>query len=275
MIRKNKFNTKNTIDDKLIFLIVSPFLIFYFFLSELLPRMNFTLLPDRYWFMFDIALLILLVEIFKIIEKTSKVNYNKYLILFVFMIAISMGGSFYVAKEKKSLTTKSDFVASQWILNNTPKDAVFITQASNTPMIYYFARRKSLDVEINFFMEVELKINYLEKIINNDETQINSENTRIREAVDSINSKNENYNNSILIIEEAVKNKDLLANKLQHLHDYNNAPLYILYSDNKFSNIYDQRIWWKNVNYYGAKLEKFNYYPLVYSSDGVYIWKIK
>lgn len=274
VVKNKKNNTKNTIDNKLIYLTTIPPLVFYFILAEILPRMNFTLLPDRYWFMFDMTLLILLVGVFKIIEN-NKINYNKYLIVFTVIIIISMGGSFYVAKEKKSLTTKNDFVASQWILNNTPENAVFISQASNTPMVYYFARRKTLEVEKNYFMDDELKTNYLENKINNIKVQIDGENKRIQDAVDNINNKNDNDSISISIIEKAVKDKNLLAIKLQFFRDYINVPLYILYSDNKFSNLYDQRIWWKNVNYYGAKLEKFNYYPLVYNSNGVYIWKIK
>jgi hypothetical protein len=50
---------------------------------------------------------------------------------------------------------------------------------------------------------------------------------------------------------------------------------YILYSTQKFGGLRDERSYWSEYNYEGVNLNKFNLnYKRVYSSDGVYIWKI-
>ena len=275
LFRRKNSQLDSKLERKLIFFTTLPSLVFYFILSEILPRMNFTLLPDRYWFMFDIVLLIILVYLFKCIESESNKIFRKYLIIFTLSIIISIFGSFYVAKEKKALTTVSDKIASEWIVANTPDNSLFITQASNTPMINYFSRRKILLVEDTYFLDDNLQKDYLKNKSIAIQNQINEENTKIQNATEDINNKSENYDTSILIITQSVNNKKILFDKLQTLSNYDNAPLYILYSENKFSTIYNQRIWWKNVNFFGAKIEKFNYYPLVYNSDGIYIWKVK
>ncbi|KKP88095.1 MAG: hypothetical protein UR93_C0022G0010, partial [Berkelbacteria bacterium GW2011_GWA2_35_9] len=196
LFRRKNSQLDSKLERKLIFFTTLPSLVFYFILSEILPRMNFTLLPDRYWFMFDIVLLIILVYLFKCIESESNKIFRKYLIIFTLSIIISIFGSFYVAKEKKALTTVSDKIASEWIVANTPDNSLFITQASNTPMINYFSRRKILLVEDTYFLDDNLQKDYLKNKSIAIQNQINEENTKIQNATEDINNKSENYDTS-------------------------------------------------------------------------------
>jgi hypothetical protein len=90
-------------------------------------------------------------------------------------------------------------------------------------------------------------------------------------------STNKNFSIADLSkLENSFKNITKIKNELNKKQIEKEAPLYILYSKNKFSSIYAQREWWLKANFYGANLEKFNNnYELVYNKNNVLIWKIK
>ena len=58
------------------------------------------------------------------------------------LIMVGIGGSFYVAKNKGSLTSRNELKAAEWIRNNLPDDVIVATQESNDVMLEYFARKE-------------------------------------------------------------------------------------------------------------------------------------
>ena len=186
---------------------------------------------------------------------------------------IGISASVYVAWQKKSLVTGNEFKAVEWIRNNTPADSVFITQGGNGQMVNYFAGRKSYIPNSDYFLSDKLLdvnslyLNYELEILNLDKTvaeylrNFDYKNTEISELNKFIALKRGAYLS-------LLKNKEIQA-------DLSNSPKYILYSFDKFNNLYTEREWWMKSNYFGAKLDKFNSLPLVYNVDGVKIWKLK
>lgn len=124
--------SKSLIDWILILMLVT-----FLSISEIVPRILFPYLPERF------ALLSDLVVLFSLPFLIEKVKINKKIICFWFaMVLIGIGASVYIARSKGSLTSRNEVEAATWINNNTPVDAVFYTQKSNETMMDYFARRK-------------------------------------------------------------------------------------------------------------------------------------
>ncbi|MDA1169334.1 MAG: hypothetical protein O3A36_03280 [bacterium] len=238
--------------------------------AELLPRINYPTLPDRFWPMISLSLLVLVPFVFvRIPRAKEKFAYPTILIL----LLIGIGGSVHVAKEKRGYTSEREYRAAQWMKENTSHNAIFITQISNGPMVTYFAKRNIVVPHASFFRtEPQNKRAPTSQRIYGEITRLISENFHNpgNNQLNSLHSSLKKYYEEI--------DKEKLVNSpatTEFVHDQNN--LYVLYSKDKFSGYYGKRQWWKTANFYDADLSKFREgYDLVYNdSDRVYIWKKK
>lgn len=243
--------------------------------AEFLPRISFKTLPDRFWPMIAMSLLVLspflLVEIKGISRKIIQAS-------ILLLLFIGIGGSIYVAKEKQGYVSEREFKASQWIKDNTQEDSFFITQGGNGIIVDYFAKRKFVIPYSSFFAEKD----------SGDESQTKiSKSAEIYKTTGILFSESlrEPSDYRLTALNESIKNyykemeKERLAKNVE-IPEFklpNNENLYVLYSIDKFNNYYGQRQWWRNVNFFGADLSKFqDGYDLVYNdSDIIYIWKKK
>ncbi len=257
--------------------ILLPFLIIFLGFSEILPRLNYLYLPERFWLMIDLLLILALIPFLSYGKNIySQRKFSIFLLIFFIFLLIGLSGSFYVANGKKALTSPNEFSASQWIKKNTPNNAFFISQGANNPMIKFFAKRKLITPNASFFLSPNI-VNY------SPQAEITALNNSLNEKIqlsenimrDYLNKKISfqkfislilQYNQSIITIKKDIQSKSAILN----------TPIYILYSQDKFKSIYNQRQWWQKNNFFGANLNKFNqHYPLVYNKNGIYIWKIK
>ena len=249
---------------RLIFLLE---LIFFGF-SEILPRMEFVFLPERFWVFIGMLTIILYTWNYE-----KRLNIFKKVVISI-MILLGITGSFYVAIGKKSLTTKEEMNAAEWIKRNTDKNSVFITQVANSKLVSYFGERKILASNKDFFLSDKI-VDFYPDDYKNKLLFINKM------------AKNVSLENSISFSPEKtpilIKNISYFQNELlKFKNSYNgyyellNNPKYILFSQQKFNNIYSMRNWWLEANYKGANLEKFNNrFPLVYNENGIMIWKME
>ena len=256
----------------ILFLIIS--LLLY---CELLPRLNYIYLPERIWLIITILSTLLLPSIVTTVKKTySKKILTIYLGLIIIFSIIGISGSFYIAKNKKALTNKSEYQAVFWIKNNTPENATFISQPANKPMIGFFAERTFIPTSIQTFnngdiptittlstdQKINMDINSVQKLLHTTTIQNTLD---LEKTIDTLSQIKTN-------IVELQKKKDI--NKKNN--PSKKSPLYILYSKNKFNGLYAQREWWLKTNSHNAKIENLNKkYPLIYNENGVYIWKVK
>ncbi|KKS10114.1 MAG: hypothetical protein UU64_C0009G0016 [candidate division WWE3 bacterium GW2011_GWF2_41_45] len=248
------------------YLIISGSIFFVF--AEVLPRMNIGVLPERSWLFFDITVLLFTANYVKDKKISSPLR-----LLFIFLILISLFGSYIVADGKKSLTTSEEMKATEWIKGNTTKESIFISQQANNKLIEFFGGRKMISPNSDFFLS--------DKLIEQGDVSICESN--------KISSEIETAKNGLLnfdIVSGDVKSLvDLVVGTRTNIQKFKSScyprvifthtPMYILFSTNKLDGIYSTRKWWRDVNYYGANLEKFNSLPLVYDYGGVKIWKLK
>lgn len=242
--------------------------------AELLPRINYPTLPDRFWPMISLSFLILIPFVFSRIKLLER-KFISYSMLALIIIGIS--GSLYITKAKSGYTSEREYTASVWIKNNTPENASFITQGGNGPIINYFAQRKSITPFASFFLEknkqkLQSEIPKSEEIYQNITSLFNA--SLIDPNDDRLTLLNTNLKN----YHEEIENERLAKNlESPEFKIPKNENIYVLYSLDKFNNYYGQRKWWRTANFFGADLNKFEEdYELVYNdSDIVYIWKKK
>jgi hypothetical protein len=117
-------------------------LIGFLSISELLPRILFAYLPERFAILSDLVVLMMLpVAVARIKFK------NIHIWLWLVLILIGIGASVYIAKNKGSLTTLNEKNAAEWLKNNTPTEAIIATQESNQTMMLYYARRNWIPIK--------------------------------------------------------------------------------------------------------------------------------
>lgn len=234
--------------------------------AEVLPRMGYIFLPERFWL--NISLILFFLSMF-ILKKLNKV----FIILLGIFCVVGLVASVYVASQKKSLITANEFKSVEWIKNNTSPDSIFITQGGNWHFVNYFAGRKTYVPQSDYFLskniidlnrapqDFDSEIKILDLEVANYLTNFDYKNIGLLELNNFINLKRNTYLN-------LVKNKESQENM-------EGLPKYVLYSFDKFNNLYTERTWWMKSNFYGANLDKFNIFPLVYDVDGVKIWRIE
>lgn len=267
--------------DKLLLVLLFLFVPFFMF-AEVLPRINFFLLPERFWIFITLLLIIASVPLWAAAEKVIRFSRLKIIASIACVsIIIGIGGSWYIASGKGTLVSVNEHQAAQWIEKYTDPEAVFFSQAGNTPMIIYFARRIIVHPEEHFFLSDEIdfidsskrKEDLLQKI-KDEEEKIDDylqrsrgyDHQNIAELIDLISEK----------IDKIEKIKEDIARIDRDEAMYKDKDMYILYSEDKFKTLYADREWWLRSNFYGANLDKFHEaYPLVYSEDEIHIWKIE
>ncbi len=271
-IKKQLFLSK-----QLLLRISLPLLLLLLVYNELLPRIGYIYLPERIWIIVSILTIFISLSVYKIIQQNySKKIISSFLLIILILNLIGIGGSLYIASQKKALTSKNEFIAAQWIKQNTPKNSLFFTQGSNGPMVKYFAKRKalSLNPSTNFISQYpkfkECSKIHLDLLKNALKIQ-DFKNINNYELLLKHNCIDKKYLSTV--IPKDIASTELLINKINRQRT---SPKYILYSNDKFKGLYAKREWWLKSNYHGTNpADITKKYPLVYNKDGIYIWKIK
>lgn len=258
--------------------IVTPLMFLLFVYAEILPRLNYFFLPERVLIIIVLLLLPLSIIIYKTIQKYYSTKVLKLFLSFLlFLNLIGIFGSIYIAWQKKSLTSPNEFIASQWVKNNTPENSFFITQAASAVTIKYFANRPVIKTPLDFFNGRAQIIPESPQELLSPIQQINNHFKLLQKQLQTTVIRNDaDIDNAILTLSSAKKNINTIEKYIGKTKYSTNPSIYAFYSMDKFKGFYAQREWWLKTNYYGAKIENLTKkYPLVYNKDGIYIWKIK
>lgn len=240
----------------------------FFIFAEILPRMNIGILPERSWIFFDIMVIVFATSYL----KDTKLSRSWYFILSTLFV-VGLAGTLYVAYGKKSLTSPDEMKAAQWINKQTPKNAVFISQQANNQLIKFFGEREILSPNEEFFLSDEL--------IQENEVSI-CESISTIPSVEKANIELKNFDiqkgdPDQLKADIALAKLDIQKHNSSCFPDdvFSYSPMYILFSQEKLKGIYSTREWWRDVNYFGANLDKFSSLPVVYDDGGVKIWRLR
>lgn len=256
--------------------IISPLLLVLFVFAEILPRLNHLYLPERFWLLMDMLLILSSVPLLKYLTGKSPKESRMILLSLAALCIVGIAGSFYIAANKKALTSESEYRAAMWIREHTTENSSFITQAANGPMIAFFAERTDIPIGPEYFLAKEV----LEQDPKAEIEKLSRSVVERNAEIDSlVNQYTENRISFFEFADKIQEQKAILKKterEIKTLEKLVDQPKYVVYSFDKFDTIYREREWWMRENAYGANIEKFNdTYPLVYEQDGVYIWKVR
>lgn len=274
---------KNQKIEKSTMLILGIAFLLFFSIAEIFPRLGLAYLPDRAWLFVSLSMILTIAFCIPDNIKLSKVQ--EYLILVLFLIAGST--SFALTYAKQGWTTPNEFEAAKFIENDIPADSIIISQSGNAPMIKYFGNRILVVPPQDFFYnknqrETKAYIENLPSTIsrrNEIEAQRNETLRLIQNIVDSLKNTTDNVSteNVMSRLKTEVSTYDKLLkieNEIKKNKLDEPRPVYILYSNDKFTGLYGNRQWWKTGNFFEAKLEILNQtFPLIYDKNNILIWK--
>jgi hypothetical protein len=258
----------------------------YLGIAEILPRFNIAYLPDRAWPFLILSLALLIPSLLYRLEQI--LTKNGFVIIISCLIIISFGATIYLNYSKQGWVSQNEYEAAQFIKNNTPKDSIVISQGGNGPLINYYANR-TFSPQPNIF---SAKINNDRKITDITNTSKNIANHQLltnqkETLVSQFNSINLSGLAQQKELDQVKNERNILyqqitsinnAFQIKPIHPVSiSSPIYILYSKDKFNNLYGTRLWWREFNSYNADLELFNSdnFKLIYSRDNVDIWKVE
>lgn len=228
----------------------------WFCFAEILPRLNSPFIPERYWLFFDITFIFFVLAVLLYFSKASLLLDKKpVFFLVIFCCVIGLGASLYIASAKKSFTTPDEYRAALWIQSHLPTNALIISQPANAPLIQNFGRRELYTPQENFFMDATYHPPYTIK-------------------------KQEGLRRVIQRMEmNPTEQNDLALSQLRKLLADQEAlqarPIYILYSEQKFANLYQSREWYQKQNFYRANIAKFRDFEQVYQNNGIILWRLQ
>jgi hypothetical protein len=222
--------------------------------AEILPRLNTPFIPERYWVYFGITFLFFALSL--VAKNALCDSFKRWVVLLCLLACMTgIGASIYIASEKKSLTTIDEYATALWLQANTPLDAVIISQPGNGPLVRNFAKREILVPDDSFFVDTA----YTSLI---DQSAI----VQLEKILHSLEESRKKETRPLI-----VHFRKMLAEK----YALQQKPLYILYSEQKFSTLYSGRDWFQKQNFRDAHLEKFDAsLEKIYSFNGISLWKV-
>lgn len=132
------------------------FMVIFFIFAEIIPRLGYLFIPERFWLFFDLGVLIMLVPLGASKFGQLLLNKRNIQILIISVCLIGLAGSFYVTSARDSLTTPKEAEAAEWIKANLEENALFFSQDGNQYMVSYFAERAYAEASREFFMSSKL-----------------------------------------------------------------------------------------------------------------------
>lgn len=252
--------------------------ILFFLIAEILPRLGVYYFPDRAWLFVSLTAILFLASVYSK-EETKKIN-----IYALLAGTASVLLTFVLIYLKQGWVNKYEIEAALFLKNNTPKDAIVLSQPGNTPLIEYYGQRYYVSGMKNILIEKDKEfIDNVNDLLTNKSGKLllkeNIEN-QLRKIIADLSKSFPDYTN--VFRKQINAQLDIYAKNasrykvMKQLKLDTKKEIYLLYSEQKFKSLYGTRSWWKKYNYYGADLNYLNNnYKLIYEKNGVYIWKTK
>lgn len=271
-------------------LLLVSFLILFFVIAEILPRLGIYYFPDRFWLwlvivvmFFEISLILRLSQQNKVLERITMI-----------LILVSLTIPIYLTYTKIGAIDKNDFKAVEYMKKNTTDKDVIISDGNNYPIVGYYMKRNLAPVD-NYFLKVKNKDEFDQNM-----NKLMSEYSSLAIKEDSIDlvskiiSQSSSYKidlETAMIGEKEFNSYRSTISDLKALahfletNDYNielrskmypkPRDIYILVRD--ANGLFGKNTWWrssdgKSNNFFDDHPELFEN---VFNHERIKIWKIK
>ncbi|MFA6423036.1 MAG: hypothetical protein WCW17_01135 [Patescibacteria group bacterium] len=220
------------------------YLIFFFVVAEVLPRIGLFFLPNRAWLHMMIPAVILSALFLEKIEIT-KLKIKFIPIILIVFICTGYAGSLYLIKNNIKKVYREELPTANFIKNNTPVDSIILSSQDNLALVYIYGNR-------NYGQTTT------DHIINKNEF-VNLIDTELEELSKNIN--------------KTIRPK--LNKTIENISTINGS-VYFLYSYRKLNILNNGKIDRQEVD---DSLNESTYrnfeYPVVYSDKNAFLIKIK
>jgi len=119
--------------------------------AEILPRLGINYEPYRFLLFSSAVLSIFLPRLIQ--GSAEKINPRFVFMLLATLTALTFTSSLYLSYSKQGLVNQPEIAATEFIQQQTPADAVFLTQGGNNVLVEYFYHRTALIPAQQFFLE--------------------------------------------------------------------------------------------------------------------------
>lgn len=233
----------------------------FFFFAEITPRFGLAYVPNRMWLFVSLTLAFFIPSLFRQLENKMTDKKLKYISLI--LVSGTLLLNWGLTLEKQGWINMAEFRTAEFIRESTEKNAMFIAPGGSHLAIGYFGKRLAVAPADEF---------YLQNIPEKDRLILDNLTTVLRYRP-VVNNKIIDHIPSLM---KYVYSGSALAPDLTHSEKQ--PPIYVFYSQNKFAGIKGNRPWWREMNFFGADLAKFNdaeMYEKVYDKEGVRVWKYR
>lgn len=220
------------INKKIILIPAFFYLIFYFTIAEILPRLSIYLLLNRAWVHLMLAFYVFIMIFLANIDLKKQVKIIS--LLLVFVICTGFIGEIYVSKNNMSNFAKEELEISKYISKNTDKKSVILSTQDNDTIVSIYAERNYAQLVLEKDADKEKFIEAVNKRL--DELS----QPRIVQTVPEVKKVTTTMvNNKIVATEETVN--PAREEIFPPIYKERNAPVYFLYSYHKSKGINSQR----------------------------------
>ncbi len=267
----------------------------FFIIAEGLPRIGLAFHPDRALLLASISISLYLPFLINSISNYFEKRWFK--IIMILIILGSLIIPYGITWAKQGWTTKNEYKAAKFIKANIKEPSIFIGQPGMRPMIKYFADQSVVNPTAEFMYGEKLSdddiyfINNITEYISHKKQYIGKINL-LKDKIITLTKTLDPNQKLSKIDAQNQQNLNKLKQTYETIIKYNNRilqiekegsddlkPVYIIYSNDKFSYKYGNRGAWKISNFYGASLEKFTNSPdvfeKIYDQDKVIIFKVR
>ena len=256
----------------------------FLMVAELLPRFGLAFLPDRAWLFIALGVCFVLPPMLNAVSRQS----HMLIVLLLGAGVLSIAAGTGITLAKQGWTTVKEYPVASFIRTQTDAHAIFLGQGGNRPLVRYFGDRAFFEAPDVFLSEDERAAEqYLEEqavrapvavalkrqdIIANELIGLSAKYQR-EQSLDGRRAVLSALSLAVLDGRQALADAEFAGAVVPRIE---NVPVYIIYSNDKFSSLYGSRAWWRTFNAADANIEKFSRrYPVVYDSNGTTIWEVR
>lgn len=221
-------SSKKQLKKGLYFLPVVLYLLFFFTVAEILPRMGFIFLPSRAWIhimLASVVLFLLLIELTE--DKLRKIRFFTYAL--ISFIVIGYCGALYVAKTNIKEVYNEELPVAEFIKSDLSEDSLVLSSQDNIDLVSIYADHDKFS-QMNVSSLVDKS--KFEELINTKLLELSQDKTMTLEAA-IVQTTDTLVNNQI--IDHHVTNIRPQLDRVTKAIYKENSPVYFLYSYRKLN----------------------------------------
>ncbi|MFA6963149.1 MAG: hypothetical protein WC227_00315 [Patescibacteria group bacterium] len=244
------------------------YILLFFLVAEVLPRLGLFFLPNRAWVHLSIGVVIMTAML---IERCQQLGEKNKLLNIALMIFIIMGSaaSLYVSINNVSIVYKEELAVARYIKNHTPANSIIFSTQGNATLIDLYSNRYYHQLIFDHRVDRLEFDNILDKNLRNlaSNTPIVIQ-PELKQQITTLEDDTVVSTRTVLLKNRIIENP-----KIQY---DDKTAVYFLYSYKKLSGLNAKRSYQQNSDdILNREIYSALGYPIVYADNGGILIKIR